>query len=350
METRPLGDTDQRVSVFGLGCMTFGGQTDEVDAMRQLDRAFDAGITLYDTAENYPTPLAAATQGRSEEILGRWIRRRGVRAQVVVATKVAGPGQAAGDLRHIRGESRRLDATNINAAVEGSLRRLGTDCIDLYQVHWAERAVTTLGRSRYSRLPDAPGQVPIEDTLDALAAQVRAGRIRRFGVCNESAWGAMRYLAAARERNLPRIVSIQNAYSLLDRHFEQGLAEVAVRERAGLLAHSPLAGGTLTGKYGGRPAALAGSRSSQSAAFLARLSEARLRAIDAYVALAQAHGVPPAHLALAFVRQQPFTTSVLLAASSVTQLQANLGVVDVVLPREVVQAVNAIHDRHPNPA
>lgn len=349
MQYNQLGRTGISVSAFGLGVMTFGGQTPEEDAFRQLDMAFDSGITLFDTAENYPTPTGPETQGRSEDILGRWIAARGVRDRVVVATKVAGPGNAAGDMRHIRGDNRRLDAANIRLAVEDSLKRLGTHYIDLYQVHWAERPITTLGRTRYSLVPDAPEQVPIEETLGALGELVSQGKLRAVGVCNESPWGVMTYLAASEGGGMPRISSVQNAYSLLDRSFELGLAEVAVREQTGLIAYSPLAGGTLTGKYGDKPAPIAGSRSSQSAGFLARFSPAKRQAISAYVELAREHGLEPSHMALAFVRQQPFTTSVLMAASRAEQLAGNLGAIGLTLPKELVQAVNAIHDNNPNP-
>ncbi|MBW8784117.1 MAG: aldo/keto reductase, partial [Novosphingobium sp.] len=277
MEYRQLGRSGLTVSAFGLGAMTFGGQTPEDDAFRQLDRAFGSGITLFDTAENYPTPISAETQGRSEEILGRWIAERGVRDRVIVASKVAGPGNAAGDMDHIRGQ-RRLDRVNIRQAAEDSLRRLATDVIDLYQVHWPERPVTTQGRTRFSYIPDAPELVPIEETLAALDELVRDGKVRAIGVCNESPWGVMRYLAAAERDGQARIASIQNGYSLLDRSFELGLAEVAMREGIGLLAYSPLAAGTLTGKYGAEAAPIPGTRSSQSKAFVTRmLSDNRRR-------------------------------------------------------------------------
>ena len=349
MEYRQLGRSGLSVSAIGLGVMSFGGQTAEDDAFRQLDMALDAGVTLFDTAENYPTPIAPETQGRSEEILGRWIAARGVRDRVIVATKVAGPGNAAGNMDHIRGESRRLDRANIRAAVETSLARLGTSHIDLYQLHWSERAITTLGRSRYSFLPDAPGLVPIGETLAALSELVDEGKIRAIGVCNETPWGVMRYLAESDRQGLARIASVQNGYNLLDRYFELGLAEVAMREQTGLIAYSPLAAGTLTGKYGATPQPIPGSRSAQSAGFLARLSEGKRHAIHAYVELAKANGMDPAHMALAFVRQQPFTTSVLMAASRAEQLAANLPAIDLKLPRELVQAINAVHDGHPNP-
>jgi aryl-alcohol dehydrogenase-like predicted oxidoreductase len=345
LEYRELGRSGLTVSAFGLGVMTFGGQTPGDDAMRQLDMARDAGVTLFDTAENYPTPTGPETQGRSEEILGRWIAARGLRDKVVIATKVAGPGNAAGDMRHIRGENRKLDRANILRAADDSLRRLGTDYIDLYQLHWPERAVTTNGRSRYSYLPDPAGQTAIGETLAALGELVAAGKVRAIGVCNESPWGVMHFLAEAGRQGLPRLAAIQNGYSLLDRTFELGLAEATMREGLGLLAYSPLARGTLTGKYAD-PALRAGL----SAGFAARLlSDNRQRAIAAYEALARAQGMSLAHMALAFARQQPFMASVLVAASSAGQLADNLRATDVSLAREVVQAINAIHDANPNP-
>lgn len=350
MEYRNLGHSGLTVSAYGLGVMTFGGQTPEADAMRQMDMAFEAGVTLFDTAENYPTPTGPETQGRSEELLGNWIASRRLAGKVVVATKAAGPGNAAGDMTHIRGPDRHLDQANIAAAVDASLKRLGTDTIDLYQVHWPERAVTTHGRQRYSHLPDAPGQVSIEETLAALAEQVAGGKVRAVGVCNETPWGAMRYLFMSDLMTVPRIASIQNGYSLLDRQFEIGLAEVAMQEEIGLIGYSPLASGTLTGKYGGAPAPIAGSRSDGSPGFLGRmLSPARQRAIAAYAELARAHGMEPAHMALAFAAQQPFMASVLMAASKAEQLAGNLGAINLILQPELAKAINAIHDAAPNP-
>jgi aryl-alcohol dehydrogenase-like predicted oxidoreductase len=348
VDLRPLGRSDIRVSAVGLGVMTFGGQTPQDDAFRQLDMAFEAGVTLFDTAENYPTPISAETQGRSEEILGRWIAERRVRDRVVVATKVAGPGNAAGDMSHIRGE-RRLDRANILTAAEASLKRLGTDHIDLYQVHWPERAVTTLGRHRFSHLPDPPGLVPIEETLAALGELVQAGKVRAVGVCNESPWGVMRSLAAAESEGLPRLASIQNGYSLLDRQFELGLAEIAMREQTGLIAYSPLGGGLLTGKYAETAAPIAGSRSAAPGFAQARFTPQKLAATTAYVRLAREHGLDPAAMALAFVRDRPFTTSVLMAASRADQLAGNLASPSLTLPKELVKAIDAIHDAQPNP-
>jgi aryl-alcohol dehydrogenase-like predicted oxidoreductase len=349
MEYRQLGRSDIRVSAFGLGVMTFGAQTSEEDAFHQLDLALEAGITLFDTAENYPAPVSAATQGRSEEILGRWVKARKVRDKVVIATKVAGPGNGPGDMTHIRGAKRCLDRANIAAAVDASLQRLGVDVIDLYQIHWPERPITTLRRARFSHIPDTPDLIPLEDTLAALSEQVSAGKIRQIGICNESPWGAMRYLALAEQQGLVRIASIQNSYSLLDRSFEIGLAEIAMREQTGLIGFSPLSSGLLTGKYRNNAAPIAGSRSSLFAGFETRFAPSVLQAADAYAAIAEQHGLAPAHLALAFAAQQPFMTSVLMAASSAAQLAQNLGAIAVKLPKEVVKQVNDVHDSYPNP-
>lgn len=350
MEYRPLGRTGIEVSAIGLGVMTFGAQTGQDDAFRQLDLALDAGVTLFDTAENYPAPVDAATQGRSEEILGRWIASRGARDRVIVATKVAGPGNGAGNMDHLRGPDRHLDRANIRAACDASLARLGTDHIDLYQVHWPERAITTLRRSRFSHIPDPPELIPLEETLAALGELVTAGKVRAVGLCNETPWGVMHSLSRAESGGLPRLASVQNGYSLLDRQFEIGLAEVAMRENVGLIGFSPLHSGLLTGKYDpAAPQKLAGSRSSLFAGFEARFKPAVLRAAAAYAALARDHAIEPAHLALAFARQRPFTTSVLMAASSAAQLEGNLAGIDLVLPREVLKAIDAVHDAHPNP-
>lgn len=330
MEQRPLGRTSATVSAVGLGIMTFGSQTDEADAFEQLDLAAAAGIDLFDVAENYPSPGDAETQGRSEEILGRWLQQRGARDRSVVATKVTGPN----GWPYIRGEHRRLDRDNIRAAVEGSLRRLRIDHIDLYQVHWPDRLNSTFTRPRFRPLVDPAEMVPLEETLGFMSELVDEGKVRHAGVANETPWGVMRYLGAAAQRGLPRIASIQNGYSLLDRRFETGLAEVAMQEAVGLIAYSPLGRGQLTGK-----------RLPEDASDDGRVDSA----VRVYVEIARRHGLSPAAMALAFVRQQPFVTSVLMAASRVDQLRENLKSIDVTLSREVIKEIDAVHDADPNP-
>lgn len=354
MQYRKLGGAGIEVSGFGLGTMTFGGQTSEEDAFRQLDMAFAAGITLFDTAEVYPLPMTAETQGDSEAVLGRWIASRGVRDRVVVATKVA----AFGGFGYVRGDARGLDEVNIRAAVEASLLRLGTDYIDLYQVHWAERPITTLFqrpgfrdpvKPRYSDPVDRADAVPIDVTLAALDALVKEGKIRAIGVCNESPWGVMQYLIAAASNGQTRLASIQNAYNLLDRRFELDLAEVGARENVALIAYSPLAGGGLTGKYGANPQPIEGSRSSQIRNFVNRLGRGRLDAIAAYTEIAREHGLELPHLALAFAARQSFIGSVLMAASNAAQLEFNLRAAEITLSSAIIDQINAVHDQAPNP-
>jgi len=342
MELRELGRSGVKVSAVALGTMTFGGQTPREEAFVQLDLARDIGINLFDTAENYPSPVSSETQGRSEEILGEWVAARGIRDKVVIATKVTGPG----GMDHIRGPERRLDRGNIEAAVEGSLRRLNTDYIDLYQIHWPDRSNTLAVRPRYRHIAD-PRETPVDETLGVLADLVAAGKVRHIGIANETSWGMMRYLNLHEQGRGPRIASVQNGYSLIDRRFELGAAEVALRENVGLLAYSPLAGGQLTGKHI-RSAPADGRMSHPGMA--ERYRKPRLvSAVAEYVAIAERHGLSPAAMALAFVRERPFVTAVLMAASSLHQLQDNLESLQLTVPPEVVKEIEAVHDSNPNP-
>ncbi len=350
MEYRKLGPSALKVSALGLGAMTFGGQSSEEDSFRQLDMALAAGVTFIDTAENYPFPFDPKTQGESEAVVGRWMVDRGVRDKVVIATKAAAFGQTEFNrFAHIRGERRCLDRRNIREAVDASLRRFRTDLIDLYQLHWSERVISTNVQPRFSNVPDRPEAIPIAETLEALGEVVAEGKVRAIGICNESPWGAMRYIAEADRHVLPRIASIQNGYNLLDRTFELGLAEIAMREELPLIAYSPLATGGLTGKYGATPKPIDGSRSSAIPNFVNRLGEGRIRAIEAYTAIAREHGMSLPHMALAFARQQPFCASVLLGASNATQLSDNLASSEIVLGKDVIKQINAVHDANPNP-
>lgn len=239
MQYRKLGRTDLNVSLICLGTMTWGSQNTEAEAHAQLDYAIGAGVNFLDTAEAYPvTPVSRETQGRTEEYIGSWLAARGRRDDVIVATKVAGPSRDP--VREFRGGGNRLDRRNIHAAIDDSLMRLRTDYVDLYQVHWPDRSVPSFGVRGISALADAPETVPIEETLDALAELVKAGKVRHFGVSNETPWGVSEYLRLAAEKKLPRIASIQNAYNLLNRIYEIGLSEFSLREAISLLAYSPL--------------------------------------------------------------------------------------------------------------
>lgn len=347
MDYRTLGRTDLRVSLICLGTMTWGSQNSEAEAHEQLDYAIGQGVTFIDTAEAYPvTPVSADTQFLTETYIGNWIAARGRRDDIVLATKVAGPTRDP--VRTFRGGDNRLDRRNIEQAVEDSLRRLRTDYIDLYQVHWPDRPVPSFGRRGLSRIEDGPDIVPIEETLDALADLVKAGKIRHFGVSNETPWGLSEYLRLSRDKGLPRVASIQNAYNLLNRLFEQGLAEFALREQVGLLAYSPLAGGNLTGKYLGGVVP-PGSRREVAKQFVRYDLPGQPLASARYVAIAHAFGLDPAQMALAYVNSREFVTANIIGATSMAQLKADIASVDIVLPEEAIAAIEAVHRDIPDP-
>jgi aryl-alcohol dehydrogenase-like predicted oxidoreductase len=347
MDYRPLGRTGIDVSLICLGTMTWGSQNSEAEAHAQLDYAFDEGVNFLDTAEAYPvTPVSKDTQYLTETYIGNWIAGRGGRDRMIVATKVAGPSRDP--VRKFRDGNNRLDRRNIEQAVEDSLRRLQTDYIDLYQVHWPDRPVPSFGGRGLSRLNDNDQTVPIEETLGALADLVTAGKIRHFGVSNETPWGVSEYLRLSREQGLPRVASIQNAYSLLNRTFEYGLSEFALREDVSLLAYSPLAGGNLTGKYlGGQIPA--GSRRDVARQFVRYDLPGQPVASARYVAIAHAHGLDPAQLALAYVNSRSFVTSTIIGATSQAQLKADIDSVRVTLNDEALAAIEAVHRDMPDP-
>ncbi|WP_447877669.1 NADP(H)-dependent aldo-keto reductase [Serratia fonticola] len=345
MQYHRIPHSSLEVSVLGLGTMTFGEQNSEADAHAQLDYALAAGINLIDTAEMYPVPPRPETQGLTEQYIGSWIKARGNRDKIVLASKVSGPirGNDAG----IRPQQA-LDRKNIRAALDASLKRLNTDYLDLYQLHWPQRTTNCFGKLNY-QYTDEKATIPLLETLEALTEQVRAGKIRYIGVSNETPWGVMRYLQLAEKHELPRIVSIQNPYSLLNRSFEIGLAEISQHEGIELLAYSSLAFGTLSGKYlnGAKPA---GARNTLFSRFTRYSSAQSQAAISEYVALAKKHGLDPSQMALAFVRQQPFVASTLLGATTLEQLKINIDSFDVVLNEEVLQALEEIHSRFTIPA
>ena len=345
MHHRPLGRTGLSVSRICLGTMTFGEQNTEAEAHRQIDIALDAGVDFIDAAEMYPIPPRPETQGRTEEILGSWFATRGRRGNVVLATKITGPGPA---FAHIRDGALRFDRPRIRAAVDLSLKRLRTDYIDLYQLHWPERPTNIFGRRGYDHAADA-AFTPLGEVLDALGDEVRRGTVRAVGVSNETPWGAMSYLGLAGGTDRPRMASIQNPYSLLNRLFEVGLAEVALREGCGLLAYSPLAFGTLSGKYlnGARPA---GARLTLFPQYGRYTKPAAVAATRDYVDLARRFGLDPAAMALAYVVSRPFVTSAIIGATTEEQLRANLAAEDLALDAAVVEGIEAIHERSPNPA
>lgn len=346
MEYRRLGRTGLDVSALCLGSMTWGTQNSEAEGHAQIDRAVGAGINFIDTAEMYPTnPAGADTVGDTEAIIGNWLRASGRRNDVVIATKITGEGNP-----WLRGGAD-IDSRSIPAAVEGSLKRLRCDHIDLYQLHWPNRGSYHF-RKAWGYDPTHQDAKAIRanmlDTLEALQKQVEAGRIRHIGLSNESAWGTAQFLRLAEENGLPRVASIQNEYNLLYRTFDLDLAELAHNEDVGLLAYSPLAAGLLTGKYrdGEVPP---GSRRSITANLGGRYDPHAFPAIDAYVALAGKHGLHPVELALRFCLSRPFMASVIIGARTMEQLEIELRAAEKPLSTDVLADIAAVHRRYPMP-
>ncbi len=344
MEYRQLGRSELKVSTLCLGSMTWGEQNTEAEGFAQIDRAKAAGINFLDTAEMYPVPPRGATYGATERIIGNYFKNRGDRADWILASKVAGPGNG---IDYIRGGHLKHNRQHIVAALDESLKRLQTDWIDLYQLHWPERSTNFFGQLGYRHQEQE--FTALQETLEALAEQVKAGKIRHIGLSNETAWGTMKYLQLADSLGLPRAVSIQNPYNLLNRSFEVGLAEVAMREQCGLLAYSPLAFGMLSGKYenGARPA---NARITLFSRFTRYTNPQSQATCSRYVELAREHGLDPAQMALAFVTRQPFVTSNIIGATSLEQLESNLGSLSLELSDELLEAIEAIHRAQPNPA
>ena len=346
MKYRTIPRSDLEVSVIGLGTMTWGEQNTQGEAFEQMDFALEQGVTLFDTAEMYPVPPRAETYSRTETIIGNWFAERGAAARdkVVLATKVAGPSVHA---KHIREGQSRLNRKNIEAALDESLRRLQTDRIDLYQLHWPDRSVPLFGTRDYSH-PKHDESVPIEETLEALAAIRDSGKVRHFGLSNETPWGAMRFLRLAEERGWPRVVAVQNSYNLLNRTFDAGLSEICQREDLRLLAYSPLAFGKLSGKYldGARPE---GARITVWDRFSRYEGPNADAAVAAYVEIAREAGLDPAQMALAFINRRKYVAANLIGATSMEQLRSNISSIDVELSGEVRRRIDRVHGRYPNP-
>ncbi len=346
MQTRPVGRTGLKTHPFSLGTMTYGTQTPEADAHRQLDMAVEAGINLIDTAELYPVnPIAAETCGDSEAIVGNWLEKSGRRAEVLIATKVAGSGAKA-----IRNGAP-ISPETITTALEASLKRLKTDVIDLYQLHWPNRGSYHF-RQNWKYNPagqDTPDSLThINEVLETLGKLVSAGKIRHIGLSNESAWGTAQFLRIAEARGLPRVATIQNEYSLMCRHYDLDLAELSHHENVGLLAFSPLATGLLTGKYSGDTIPQ-GSRRSHNAELGGRLNPQSLSVADEYVALAKAHGLDPVHMALAFCTSRPFMAASIVGATTSGQLAHLIKGADLMLSDDVLAGIQAIYSRSPMP-
>jgi len=346
MDRTTLGRSGLSVTRVCLGTMTFGEQNTEVDAHSQLDYAIERGINFIDTAEMYPVPPSAATQGATERFIGSWLKKSGARSRIVLATKAAGPNASQA---WIRGARHNLDAANIRAAVEASLARLQTDYIDLYQLHWPSRNVPIFGANQFDPRKERGG-VPIEDTLAVLGDLIKEGKIGHIGVSNESPWGVCEYIKQAEMKGLPRIATIQNLYNLTARAFESTLLdEVCFREEVSLLAYSPLAFGQLSAKYIDDPAAL-GRLSIYPPTWSPRyLRPAVLDATREYAALARANGMSPAQMALAWCYSRWFVGSTIIGATTLAQLKENIDALETVLPVDVMKRIDEIHGRYTNP-
>lgn len=346
MQYRKLGNTEIDVSVICLGTMTWGQQNSREQAFEQMDYALSQGVNFVDTAELYSIPPQAGTYGRTEEIIGEWLQARGKRNKLVLASKIAGPGEDW--IPHIRGGKTRFDRRDISLALDSSLKRLQTDYLDLYQLHWPQRDANFFGKLGFE-VPVEEHITPILETLEALGEQVKAGKIRHIGLSNETPWGVMQFLYYAEQAGLTRIVSVQNPYSLLNRTYEVGLAEVSWREKVGLLAYSPLGFGVLSGKYldGAQPD---GARLSLFPSYTRYSNPAALTATSKYVALARRHGLEPAQMALAYVNSRPFLTSTIIGATTMEQLRNNVDSINLRLSDEVLSAIEEIHNAHANPS
>lgn len=342
MQYTKLPHSSLEISKLCLGTMTFGEQNTQAEAFSQLDYALERGINFIDTAEMYPVPPKAETQGKTEEFIGNWLEKSGKREKVVLATKVAGPR----NVPYIR-ENMALDHRHIHQAIDDSLSRLKTDYIDLYQLHWPQRRTNTFGQLNYP-YPDQQEEVTLIETLEALSDLVRMGKVRYIGVSNETPWGLMTYLRLAEKHDLPRMVSIQNPYNLLNRSFEVGLSEISHYEGVKLLAYSPMAFGVLSGKYlnGARPT---GARCSLFERFQRYFTPQGLKATEAYVNLAREFGLDPAQMALAFVNQRPFVASNIIGATNLQQLKSNIDSLQLELSEELLLKIQEIGTLYSNP-
>ncbi|WP_452602006.1 aldo/keto reductase [Pontimicrobium sp. MEBiC06410] len=344
MKYTTLPNTDIKVSKICLGSMTWGNQNTEAEGHEQLDYAFNNGVNFIDTAELYPVPATAETSGRTSKIIGTWLKKTGHRDKVVIASKIAGPGDYTA---HIRTTG--FSPSAINEAIDLELKRLQTDYIDLYQLHWPERQTNTFGVRDYNHNPNDAWQDNFNEVLHTLDNAIKTGKIRNIGLSNEKAWGTMRYLEESKYNKLARPITIQNAYSLLNRVFEGDMAEIAIRENIGLLAYSPMAFGVLSGKYINNTAS-DNARLKLFPRFARYSSEQATKATKQYLQLAEDNNLSLAQMALAFVNQRPFITSNIIGATSIAQLKENIDSINIELTNNLLEKINTIHQNKPNPA
>ncbi|MFZ2542301.1 MAG: NADP(H)-dependent aldo-keto reductase [Gallionella sp.] len=343
MKFRQLGESDLQVSALSLGTMTFGEQNSEADAHAQINLAVSRGVNFIDVAEMYPVPPRAETQGRTESYIGTWLKHQ-QRDKLIIATKITGPSRGFSWIRN----GPRVNRQQLEAAVNSSLKRLQTDYVDLYQIHWPDRNVPMFGATSFD-IAQEHDTVPIAEQLQALADFIKAGKVRHIGLSNETPWGVSEFVSCAEKLGLPKIVSVQNAYHLMNRSFETGLAEVCHHAKIGLLTYSPLAFGLLSGKYVADPNTK--GRITLFPNFGQRYAKPNVSAATKeYVRIAREAGLTPATMALAFARTRWFTNSVILGATNLSQLKENLDSAEVVLSAEVLERIEAAHKLYPNPA
>ena len=348
MKYRKLGTTDIDVSVICLGTMTFGEQNSQQDGYDQMDYALERGVNFFDTAELYAVMPRKETYGKTEEIIGSWFQQKKNRSKVILASKIA--SKTENDLTWIRDGAEKLgfDKKNMNAAIDASLQRLQTDYIDLYQLHWPERKVPKFGKLDFEYDPYDNEWTQIEEVLDNLNNLIKSGKIRYVGLSNETPWGVMKFLHVAKEKNLPRMMSIQNVYSLVNRVFDIANSEVSIRENCGLLAYSPLAGGRLSGKYINQQPTNA-RYTLWPSRFDRHHTVRGEKAIAKYVDLAKKYNIAPSTFANAYVNDRPFVTSNIIGATTIEQLRENIDSIDITLSNEILHEIEDIHLSDPNP-
>ncbi len=344
MKYKTLGSSDTKVSIICLGTMTWGEQNSENEGFEQMDLAMSEGVNFFDTAELYSVPPRKETWGSTEKIIGNWLNSRKCRDKVIIATKVVGRS----GMKWFRGKETRLDRKQINEAINGSLKRLNTDYIDLYQLHWPDRKSNFFGKLGYSH-SEEDDFIEISEQLEILSENVKEGKIRYLGLSNETPWGLMKFLSVSEKQNLPRIVSVQNPYSLLNRSYEVGMAEISIREKCGLLAYSPLAFGMLTGKYdnGAKPD---GARLTLYANMYTRYTKSKgLKYSEKFNDLAKKNNLSPTDMALAFVNSRDFLTSNIIGATTLHQLKQNIDSHKIELSNDLIEEIERIHDENPYP-
>ena len=342
MNYRKLGNTELNVSTICLGTMTWGEQNTQDDGFEQMDYSFEHGINFFDTSELYAVTPKEETYGDTEEIIGNWFQKTKKRDKIILATKVAGPAR-----NYLRGGQNSFVGKNLDDALEASLKRLKTDYIDLYQLHWPERNVNSFGKLGYEHKENKWNN--FEEVLDNLNKHIKNGKIRYVGLSNETPWGAMNYLKLSKDKDLPRMMSIQNPYSLLNRSYEVGLAEVSIREQIGCLAYSPLASGYLSGKY--RNGALPkGSRIERDFDFWSRYRKPNTeKAIEEYYKISKKYNLDISQMSIKFCEVQDFMTSVIIGATTMEQLKTNIESVKVKLDKEIIKEINEVQKIYPNP-